>query len=247
MLLALAAATLGVVAWPRDDGAAVRAYASAPLVAREGLGDLRVGVTTLAAVLERIGAGLPAALYGDATALEFTYGSGGMTLRFWLGDDCARTVQAMHGTGLRALRDARRFARTHPACADERLSAIELVAAPSERTTFWRGEATAGVRLHMARAEALARLASVPEALDGRLGPPPDPEAAMLVRFVEADGLQVSFAPDRAAGAGGDWIVSRLAVAAPLHTREGPAWRPDVTRFAQAQWGDARFGVVRAD
>jgi hypothetical protein len=213
-LLALAAAGLGVVAWPRDGGRAVRAFTSEQLVANEGLGELRVGVTTLATVLERLGPGLPAALYGDATALEFGYGSGGMTLRFWLGDDCARTVQAMHGTGLRAVRDARRFARAHPECADERLSSIELVAGPSERGTFWRGEATAGVRLRMPRPEALGRLASVPGALDGPLGLPPDPEAALLLRFVDADGLQVTFAPDRSAAAGGDWIVSRLAVVA---------------------------------
>jgi hypothetical protein len=214
-LLAIAAVAFAVVAWPRDGGRAMRAYADAPLSAHEGLGDLRVGVTSLAAFLERFGSGLPSALYGDATALEFSYATTGMTFRFWLDDACARSVQAMAGSGLRALRDAGRFARSYPECADERLSAIEVTAGGSERTTFWRGEATAGVRLRMPRAEALERLAAS-GALDGSLGGPfgafADAEEAMVVRFVDADGLHVWFVPDRSASAGDGWIVSRLAV-----------------------------------
>ena len=215
VVLAVAALAFAVVAWPRDGGRAMRAYADAPLVAHEGLGDLRVGVTSLAAFLERFGSGLPSALYGDATALEFTYATTGLTFRFWLDDVCARSVQGMAGGGLRALRDARRFVRSHPECADERLSVVEVTAGGSERTTFWRGEATAGVRLRMPREEALERLAAA-GALDDSLGGPfgalADVEEAMVVRFVDADGLHVWFEPDRSASAADGWVVSRLAV-----------------------------------
>lgn len=214
-VLAIAALAFALVAWPRDGGRAMRAYADAPLVAHEGLGDLRVGVTSLAAFLERFGAGLPSALYGDTTALEFSYATTGLTFRFWLGDACARSVQALAGSGLGALRDARRFARSHPECAEERLSAIEVTAGGSGRTTFWRGEATAGVRLRMPREEALERLAAS-GALDGSLGGPfgvgPDAEEAMVTRFVDAGGLHVWFTPDRSTTAGDGWLVSRLEV-----------------------------------
>ncbi|QRN79952.1 MAG: hypothetical protein JK586_17665, partial [Nocardiopsis sp. BM-2018] len=133
-LLAIAALAFGFVTWPRDGGRALRAYAAAPLTAHEGLGDLRIGVTSLGWFLDRFGPGLPAALYGDATALEFAYSGTGLTFRFWLDEPCARSVQAMAGTGLRPVRDARRFARAHPECADERLDAIEVAAGGSERT-----------------------------------------------------------------------------------------------------------------
>lgn len=219
VLLAIAALGFGLVAWPRDGGRAMRAYASAPLTAHEGLGDLRVGVTTLATFLERFGPGLPSALYGDATALEFSYAGTGLTFRFWLDDPCARSVQAMAGSGLRAVRDARGFARSHPECADERLDAIEISAGGSDRTTFWRGETTAGVQLRMPREEALERLTNAPDGEGGALAGPfgfgPETEEAMLVRFVDAGGLHVWFSPERAAGAGDGWFVSRLAVVAP--------------------------------
>ena len=218
VLLAIAALGFGLVSWPRDGGRAKRAYANAPLTAHEGLGDLQVGVTTLAWFLERFGPGLPSALYGDATALEFSYAGTGLTFRFWLDDPCARSVQAMAGTGLRAVRDARRFGRAHPECAAERLDAIEIDAGGSERTTFWRGETMGGVRLRMPREEALERLA---DASDGAGGPRATPfgigsEAVEgeVVRFVDAGGVQVWFGPDRAASAGDGWIVSRLAVTA---------------------------------
>lgn len=214
VLVTVATVVLGVVTWPRDDARALRAYREATLIANEGLGDLRLGTSTLAAVLEHLGAGTAAALYGDTTGLEFGYGAGGLTLRFWLGDDCARTVQAMHGSGLRALRDPRGFTRAHPECADERLDAIELAAGAGERTTFWRGQATAGVRLRMPREDALERLATVPAAYAGPFGLPADPEVAMALRVVEVGGLRVHFAPDRSAALG-DWIVSRLVVVAP--------------------------------
>lgn len=212
VLLAIATIGFGLVAWPRDGGRAMRVLADAPLVASEGLGDVRVGSTTLAGFLERFGPGLPSALYADATALEFIYAGTGLTFQFRLGDACGRSVQAMAGTGLRALRDATRFARSHPECADERLDSIEVEAGGSERTTFWRGETSAGVRLRMPREEALERLATA-GALRVPSGGGPDAEEAMVTRFVEADGLLVWFAPDRSPSGGDGWIVSRLSVA----------------------------------
>lgn len=216
VLLAIAALGFGLVSWPRDGGRALRAYASAPLLAHEGLGDLRVGGTTLAWFLERFGPGLPSALYGDATALEFSYAGTGLTFRFWLDEPCARTVQAMAGTGLRAVRDARRFGRAHPECADERLDGIEIDAGGSERTTFWRGETMGGVRLRMPRDEALERLADTSDGpRSTSFGVAPEAVEGEVVRFVDAGGLHVWFGPERGASAGDGWIVTRLAVAAP--------------------------------
>jgi hypothetical protein len=214
VLLAVAAVAFAMVSRPRDGGNPFGAYATAALVADEGLGDLRLGETTLGSFLARFGPGLPAALYGDDTGLEFAFARAGLSFRFWLEGACAGTVQAMRGTALRALGDAVRFSRDHPECVDQRLSAIEVAAGASERATFWRGEATAGVRLGMPREAALERLATVPGALGGALGLGPETEEAMLVRFVEADGLLVWFAVDRSSSGGGAWIVTRLGVAA---------------------------------
>jgi len=214
VLLAAAAIAFALVSRPRDAGNPFGAYADAPLVASVGLGGLQVGETTLGTFLERFGPGLPAALYGDDTGLEFAFARAGLTFRFWLEGACVGTVQALRATALRALGDARRFARDHPECTDQRLSAIEVAAGTSERATFWRGESTAGVRLRMPREAALERLATVPGAPGGVLGLGPEAEEAMLVRFVEADGLQVWFGPDRSASGGGAWIVTRLAVGA---------------------------------
>ncbi len=214
VLLAVAAIAFALVSRPRDGGNPFGAYAAAPLVASEGLGDIRVGETTLGSFLERFGPGLPSALYGDDTALEFGFARAGLSFRFWLEGACAGTVQALHGTGLRALGDARRFTRDHPECSLQRLSAIEVASGASERATFWRGESTAGVRLRMPREAAIERLATVPAASGGVLGLGPEAEEAMLVRFVDVDGLQVWFAPDRSSSGADAWIVTRLGVAA---------------------------------
>lgn len=212
LLLAVAAIAFALVSRPRDGGNPFGAYANAPLVADEGLADLRLGETTLSSFLERFGPGLPAALYGDDTALEFVFARAGMSFRFWLEGACAGTVQALHGSALRALHDARRFSRDHPECALQRLSAIEIAAGTSDRATFWRGASTAGLRLGMPREAALEQLATVPGAPGGSLGLGLETEEAMLVRFVDADGLLIWFGPDRSASGGAALIVTRLGV-----------------------------------
>ncbi len=205
VFLALAVVAFGATAWPRDGGNPFRAYAASELVPGAGLGDLRVGETTLGSFLERFGAGLPSALYGDETALEFTFARPGLSFMFVVEGACAAAVQRMHGTGLRALRSPRTFVRDYPTCSDAPLSRLELRAGGSDGATFWRGSTPSGVRLRMEREAALERL-----------GADRDPrwrsEEALMLRSYASNGLVAWFAPDRTAGADGRWIVARLSV-----------------------------------
>ena len=205
VFLALALVGFGMVAWPRDGGNPFRAYAASELVPGAGLGDLRVGETTLGAFLERFGAGLPSALYGDETVLEFTFARPGLSFMFVLQGACAAAVQRMHGTGLRALRTPRTFRRDEPACADAPLSQLELHAGGSDATTFWRGSTSSGVGLRMEREAALERLGAQS---DPRWGS----DEAPMWRMYASDGLVAWFEPDRTAGGDGRWIVTRLRV-----------------------------------
>lgn len=206
-LLALAAAALGMFAWPRDGGNPFRAYADAPLVPGEGLGDLRLGETELAAFLTRYGVGRPAALYGDETALEFAFSRPGLTFTFPVTGDCARGVQAMAGTGLRALRSARGFLREHPRCAAAPLGAVAVAVTRAPRNAFWRGATPSGVRLHQPRDEALERLGIDLAATFTDGAPLPD-------RWFDPDGLLVAFDDAASGEAAPDWRVARLEVVA---------------------------------
>jgi len=205
VIVSVAAVAFALVAWPRDGGNPFRAYATAALVPGEGLGDLRVGETTLGPFIERYGVGRPSALYGDETALAFSFDRAGLTFEFMLSGACAEAVQRMHGTGLRALRSPRAFNRDHPVCVGARLGRVELVAGGSERTTFWGGETPSGVRLRMEREAALERLGAD---RDPRWGT----EEAMPWRWYDVPGLAVWFAPDRSDPRGERWIVTRLEV-----------------------------------
>lgn len=205
VFLALAVIVFGATAWPRDGGNPFRAYVASELVPGAGLGDLQVGETTLGTFLERFGAGLPSALYGDETALEFTFARPGLSFVFVVEGACAAAVQRMHGTGLQALRSPRTFAREYPACSDAPLSQLELRAGSSDAATFWRGSTPSGVRLRMEREAALELLGAD---RDPRWGS----EEALMWRSYASDGLVAWFAPDRAAGADGRWILTRLSV-----------------------------------
>jgi len=205
VFLTLAVIVFGASAWPRDGGNPFRAYATSELVPGAGLGDLRVGETTLGSFLERFGAGLPSALYGDETALEFTFARPGLSFMFAVDGACAAAVQRMHGTGLRALRSASSFVRDYPACSDAPLSQLELRAGSSDGATFWRGSTPSDVRLRMEREAALERLGAQ---TDPRWGS----DEAPMWRMYASDGLVAWFEPDRAAGGDGRWIVTRLRV-----------------------------------
>jgi len=203
-LLVVATVALATVAWPRDGGNPFRSYADASLVPRAGLGDLRLGETELGAFMLRYGVGRPAALYGDDTALEFAFSRPGLTFTFPVEGACARSVQAMAGTGLRALRSPRDFVRDHPECAGAPLERIAVDAARGARDVFWRGSTPSGVRLRLARDEALRRL--------GVDAPGFDEDAPAPDRWFDADGLLVTFGPAANADAGAGWWVTRLEV-----------------------------------
>ena len=207
-LLVVATVAFATVAWPRDGGNPFRAFADAPLVAGEGLGDLRLGATELGAFVTRYGVGRPAAVYGDDTALEFTFPRPGLTFTFAVEGACARIVQGMAGTSLRALRSPREFVRDHPDCAAAPLASIAVDGARAVRDTFWRGATPSGVRLHQRRGEAFERLGVDATGFDDD-APAPD-------RWHDTDGLLVTFAPTANAGADAnpDWWVSRLEVVA---------------------------------
>lgn len=208
VFLALAVVGFGTVVWPRDGGNPFRAYAGSELVPGAGLGDLVVGETSLGTFLERFGAGMPSALYGDETALEFTFARAGLSFVFVVEGACAAAVQRMHGTGLHALRSHRTFVRELPACADAPLSRLELRAGGSDATTFWRGSTPSGVRLRMERESALERLGAQDD-------PRWDSDEAPMWRMHASDGLVAWFDPDRTAASDGRWIVTRLRVVSP--------------------------------
>jgi hypothetical protein len=205
-LLVVATVAFATVAWPRDGGNPFRSYADAPLVAGEGLGDLRLGATELGAFVTRYGVGRPAAVYGDDTALEFAFARPGLTFTFAAEGACARVVQGMAGTGLRALRSPRDFVRDHPDCVAAPLASIAVDAARTARGSFWRGATPSGVRLHQGRDEALAHLGVDARDFDDD-APAPD-------RWFDTDGLLVTFGPaaDTDAEARPSWVVSRLEV-----------------------------------
>jgi hypothetical protein len=205
VLLVVATSAFAFVALPRDGGNPFRAYAAAPLVPGLGLGDLRVGATQLGAFVERYGVGQPAALYGDDTALEFAFPRAGLTFTFVAGGDCIGIVQAMAGTGLRALRSPRSFVRDHPACAATPLDRIAVAAARAPRDTFWRGATPMGIALHQDRADVLGRLGYAPDRASDADRPPPE-------RWFDPAGLQIDFGPAATGGAEPARVVVRLTV-----------------------------------
>jgi hypothetical protein len=206
-LLVVATVALATVAWPRDGGNPFRSYADASLVPGTGLGDLRLGETELGAFVVRYGVGRPAALYGDDTALEFAFPRPGLTFTFPVTGTCARSVQQMAGTGLRALRSPGDFVRDHPECADARLGGVAVETARTPRDTFWRGATPAGVRLHQTRDESFAQLGIDAATAFADGAPLPD-------RWFDADGLLVIFDDAATGDAEPDWRVVRLEVVA---------------------------------
>ncbi len=205
VLLVVATAAFAFVAQPRDGGNPFRAYATAPLVPGFGLGDLHVGATALGAFVERFGVGRPAALYGDDTALEFAFPRAGLTFTFVADGDCIRIVQAMAGTGLRALRSPRAFVRDHPACAATPLDRVAVAAARAPRDTFWRGATPMGIALHVDRADVLGRLGYAPDRAPDAVRPPPE-------RWFDPEGMKIDFGPATTGEAEPAWVVVRLTV-----------------------------------
>jgi hypothetical protein len=206
-LAVVATVALAGVAWPRDGGNPFRAYARVALTPGVGIGDLQIGATTLGTFLDRFGAGRPALVFGDETAVELSFPRAGATFTFVVEGACADVVVRSRRDVLRALGSRRAFAGAYPACAAEPLDVL-AVAWTVGRAHF-TGATSAGVHLGQRRDDALAALGA----------PLPTPSEADVASgpegWFDPSGLGVRFAPDPAERAEDVWQVVELTFFAP--------------------------------
>ena len=118
--------------------------AKATLTAGVGLGDLKLGETTLAAVVQRLGVETVTPLASDEIGLELFYQHGQLALLFIIEPECMNTLKS----GLRpATVDLPAFLARTPCLREVRLSSISVRVGSSPGETWFEGASDLGVRL----------------------------------------------------------------------------------------------------
>jgi hypothetical protein len=119
-------------------------YANAPLSAGVGLGDLKLGQTTLAAVVQRLGVETVTPLASDEIGLELFYQHGQLALLFIIEPECMNKLKS----GLRpATVDLPAFLARTPCMRDAKLSSISVRVGSTPGDTWFQGASDLGVKL----------------------------------------------------------------------------------------------------
>ncbi len=142
MLLALGAACSSPSG--ADDFAS---YRSAPLTAGVGLGDLRLGDTTLGAFFERFPGGVPSALIGDVIGAELAFPQVGLAFLFAMEGECHAAVAPRARRLASDLARPAAFFAEVPECRGAPLHSISVRAASTADATFFVGQSDGGVAL----------------------------------------------------------------------------------------------------
>jgi hypothetical protein len=129
-----------------SDAKALSPYASATLTAGSGLGDLRLGTTTLSTLVNTVGSGAVTAVASDESAVELTFLGGQMSFMFVVAGDC-QTQTGGPGARLPVTQDMKAFLSQYPACGNLPLSSISVGAGPDEDDTFYQGATDQGIKL----------------------------------------------------------------------------------------------------
>jgi len=131
--------------------AALEPYANATLTAGVGLGDLKLGQTTLGSVVQRLGVETVTQLASDEVGLELIYERGQLALLFLVDPEC---LTRLGGAGLRpAAVDMAASLEKNPCLRDLRLSSLSVRAGSDAESSFFQGMSDAGVKLWGGRAE----------------------------------------------------------------------------------------------
>ena len=119
-------------------------YAKATLTAGVGLGDLKLGQTTLGSVVQRLGVDTVTPLASDEIGLELFYEHGQLALLFVIPPECLSTLK----TGLRpAATDLAAFLARTPCLREVTLSSISVRSRASADESWFQGATDAGARL----------------------------------------------------------------------------------------------------
>ncbi len=121
----------------------------ATLTPYEGLGELRLGVTTMQEFLSRYGHGAVAGIFGDETAVEFGFGQEGIAVLFMIEGECKQQTFRLSARELTlGLREHVDFFSRFPACSTATLESIDITGGRKPNTPYWQGATSEGVALN---------------------------------------------------------------------------------------------------
>lgn len=193
---------------------ALAPYASTPMIAGTGLGDLTLGTTTLSAFLERFKGGRIHAVVGDTFAFEIEFPDERLWFLFAGAGDCGDpAVQRVDG--LETLRQSPvQYFDTHPGCAESPLISITAAAAPEQEDTFYRGTVGDDVGLYSLRERVLATFGETQDVRGLMLAGSASSDG-LLEEFTYGEGLVVVVGESSDAPTRGRLVVTKLSVFLP--------------------------------
>jgi hypothetical protein len=132
---------------------ALTPYATATLTAGVGLGDLKLGETTLGSVVQHFGVESVTQIASEEVGLELLYEHGQLALLFLVDPTCLATLGA---GGLRpAAGDMAGFLERNACLREARLSSLSVREGSDAESSFFQGASDAGVKLWGGRNEPL--------------------------------------------------------------------------------------------
>jgi hypothetical protein len=198
----------------RSPAAALEPYAAAPLEPGRGLGDLRLGATTLQPFVERFPGGRVSVTAGDELGIELGFPAARVDFLFALDEECAARVASNVRKLAADLADPPAFFAEHPPCARASLRSIAVAAGESNSDTFYRGATPEGVGLFTLRQDALARHGPN-EDVRGLWLAASSPDDARFETIAHGDGLVLYIGEVTDGELAGRLVVRKMAVFTP--------------------------------
>lgn len=126
---------------------ALRPYANATLLAGVGLGDIRLGETTLGGLTQNIGVGTVSIVFSDDTWIELSFLNREFTFEFLVTGQCQRDTGVPYER-LPLRNDIKRFLRDYPSCKELPLTRLTITARAKDASgTFYQGSTEQGTKL----------------------------------------------------------------------------------------------------
>lgn len=126
---------------------ALQLYANETITPGVGLGDIRLGKTTLKWIADKFGEARISTIYGDQTAIELTFLDGQAAFLFIVSGACEKETDTPRGK-LKLTRDLSGFILQNPSCGDLLLSSLSVALDSKDPArSFFKGATNAGVRL----------------------------------------------------------------------------------------------------